>query len=324
VGTTVTCTCGRPLLLRPEHAGRPVRCPLCGRQFTAPGPDAVAPAALPAEGGATYDLVPEERPPTPPAVRDLLRRPGRGAAEETCRRRAPLLHRCLGGVWDFVDHRVVYRLVWLVLLMGGMFVFYGLREMWLAVGASETPQRLTLAQLAANGPGDNAHVVLTDFALCDGYVCLVKVGRFDRFIKGTDPRRERWEGVFIPAVPLTPELRQHRARGAAEGRPAAPGNIRVLLLSYAVHGEADLDQLENQPELRGTVINSIQSLDGKTVSLLREMYPGTDFGNCLIFQAGRRPSPTVISLLVVFLASLAIVAAGFLLLVRHLYTPRRP
>ena len=319
MGTTVTCTCGRPLLLREEHAGRPVRCPLCGRQFTAPGPDAVAPAALPADGG-TYDLVPEDRPPTPPAVRDLLRRPKPAAPEGTCRQRPSLLHRGLGFVWDCVDHRPVYAFVWLVLVFGVMLVFYGLREMWLAVGASEAPQRLTLAQLAANGPGDNAHVVLTDFALCDGCVCLVKVGRFERFITGTDPLRKRWEGVVVPAVPLTAELRQRRARGEA-ARPAAPANVRVLLLSYAVHGEADLDRLEKQRELRGTVINSIQSLDGKTAALLRELFPGTDFGNCLIFQAGRRPSATGTSLLVILIATVAVVGAGFLLLVRHLYRP---
>jgi hypothetical protein len=320
---TITCACGRPLLLRDEHAGLQVRCPLCGRQFAAPAPDAVVPAALPADRGSTYDLAPDDKPPAPPPVPDLLRRPAPAVTDEPARprRKPPFLHRCFGFVWHCVDNRFVYPLLWLVLLFGVMFVFYSFREMRLAVAASETPQRLTLAQLAANGPGDNAHVVLTDFALCDGYVCLVKVGRFERLITGSDPTRKHWEGVFVPLVPLTPELRQRRARGEAVGRQPAPGNVRVLLLSYAVHGVADLDRLDTQPQVRGMVINSIKSLDAKTASLLRELYPGTDFGNCLIFQEGRLPSSTTTSLLVVFLGTCAIVGSGFLLLVRHLYRP---
>jgi hypothetical protein len=316
--TTITCACGRPLLLREEHAGKEVRCPSCGRQFTAPAPDAVVPTAVPADRGDTYNLVPEEKPPPPPAVRPYLRR--RSPAEGRPRR-TPLPHLGLGFVWRCLDHRFVYRITWLVLLVGAMFVFYSFLELRLALVTSDTPQRLTLAQLAAHGPGDNAHVVLTDCALCDGYVCLVKVGRFDRLIAGTDPTKKRWEGVFVPVVPLTPELRQRRARGEAAVRENAPADLRVLLLSYTVHGEADLDRLGAQAELQGTVVNSIKSLDGKTASLLRELYPGTDFSNCLIFQEGRRPSPSTTSLLFVFLGTCLAVGSGVLLLVRHLYRP---
>lgn len=319
---TITCACGRPLLLRDEHAGLPVRCPLCGRQFTAPAPDSVVPVALPANRAGTYDLLPDEQPPAPPAVPDLRRRPAPVVERPSRPRRGPSpLRRCFGFIHFCVDNRFVYPFVWFVLVCGAMLVFYGLREMRLAVGASEAPQRLTLAQLAANGPGDNAHVVLTDFALCDGYVCIVKVGRFDKLITGSDPTRKRWEGVYVPLAPLTTELRQRRARGEAVARQAAPANVRVLLLSYGVHGAADLDRLDAESQIRGMVINSVQSLDRKTESLLRELYPGTDFGNCLIFQQGRRPTATTTSLVIVLLSTCAAVGAGFLLLVRHLYRP---
>ena len=111
----------------------------------------------------------------------------------------PLHHRLLSCVPEFLSHSLVYRLVWVGVILGVMLAGASLVEMRLALGASETPQRLTLAQLAANEPGDNAHVVLTDFALCDGYVCLVKVGRFDRVIKGTDPKNKRWEARSSPS-----------------------------------------------------------------------------------------------------------------------------
>lgn len=319
---TITCPCGRPLLLRDEHAGLPVRCPLCGRQFVAPTSDSVVPVARATDRAGTHDLLPDDKPPAPPAGPDLRRRPAPVAERPVRPRRKPsALRRCFGFLHFCVDNRFVYSFVWFVLVFGVMLAFYGLREMRLAVDASEAPQRLTLAQLAASGPGDNAHVVLTDFALCDGYVCIVKVGRFDKFITGSDPTRKRWEGVFVPLVPLTPELRQRRARGEAVGRQPAPAHVRVLLLSYAVHGAADLDKLDTQPEVRGMVINSVKSLDSKTEPLLRELYPGTDFGNCLIFQQGRRPTATTTSLLIVILSTCAVVAAGFLLLVRHLYRP---
>jgi hypothetical protein len=233
----------------------------------------------------------------------------------------PLHHRLLSCVPEFLSHSLVYRLVWVAVVLGVMLAGASLVEMRLALGASETPQRLTLTQLAANGPGDNAHVVLTDFALCDGYVCLVKVGRFDRFVKGTDPRNKRWEGAFVPLVPLTPEVRQRRARGEAVGREAAPANMRVLLLSYTVHGEADLDRLSALPELQGTVVNSIKSLDDKTARLLRELYPGKDFSDSLIFQERRKPTPSAKSLFFVFLGTCLSVGSGVLLLIAHFYRP---
>jgi hypothetical protein len=218
-------------------------------------------------------------------------------------------------VYDALADSFLYRAVWVVLVLGVIAIGYSLVEMRLALGASEKPQRLTLAQLAANGPGDNAHVVLTDFALCDGYVCLVKVGRYERLTDGTDTKNRRWEGVFVPVVPLSPEVQQQQGRGAA------PANVRVLLLSYTVHGEADLDRLGAQPEVRGMVINSIKSLDGKTESLLREMYPGTDFSTCLIFQEKRKPTATMASLLLVLLGTCLTVGSALLLVVRHVYRP---
>jgi hypothetical protein len=315
---TITCACGRTLLLRDEHAGRQVRCPLCGRQFAAPAASAVAaPAERLGPPGDTYDLAHDEKPPTPPSVEPYLRRKRPAAG----RRRVALPHRLLGLVPEFLSHSLVYRLVWVGVILGVILTGASLVEMRLALGASETPQRLTLAQLAANGPGDNAHVVLTDFALCDGYVCLVKVGRYDRMITGTDPTTKRWEGAFVPLVPLTPEVRQRRARGEAVGRESAPAAMRVLLLSYTVHGEADLDRLAAQAELQGTVVNSIKSLDDKTARLLRELYPGKDFNDCLIFQERRKPTPSVLSLLLVFLGTCLSVGSGVLLLIAHFYRP---
>jgi hypothetical protein len=317
--TTITCGCGRPLLVRDEHAGQQLRCPLCGRAFTAPAPNAVAAPAVPVgPPPETFDVLPDEKSPPPPSIRPYLRPP----APARKRGRRPWPHLLLGLIQDSLSHRFVYGIVWLVLVLGVMLIGASLLEMRLALAASETPQRLTLAQLAANGPGDNAHVVLTDFALCDGYVCLVKVGRFERLITGTDPTTKRWEGVFVPLVPLTPEVRQRRARGEAVGRAAAPANMRVLLLSYTAHGVSDLDRLDAQPELGGTVVNAIKSLDRKTARLLRDLYPGTDFDNCLIFQENRRPTPPSRSLLFVFLGTCLMVGSGVLLLSAHLY--RRP
>src|SRR5947209_6183756 len=122
---TITCACGRPLLLRDEHAGLPVRCPLCGRQFMAPAPDSVVPAALPAGRGGTYDLLPDEQPPAPPAVPDLRRRPAPPVADRPSRprRRHSPLHRCFGFLHYCVDNRVVYPFVWFVLVGGVLLLF---------------------------------------------------------------------------------------------------------------------------------------------------------------------------------------------------------
>ena len=70
-----------------------------------------------------------------------------------------------------------------------MLLFTAVQETRLLGLADAEPQAMTLAELAASGPGDNAHVLLSDVVLCDwDYV--------------STERRGRWTDVWLPAVPL--------------------------------------------------------------------------------------------------------------------------
>ena len=58
---TLTCSCGKSLRIADQHAGKPVKCPVCSAIQTAP---AAAPAAASAETFTDFDVV-EDTTPTP-------------------------------------------------------------------------------------------------------------------------------------------------------------------------------------------------------------------------------------------------------------------
>jgi hypothetical protein len=54
-----------------------------------------------------------------------------------------------------------------MIILGGVMLLGAYQEYKLSSAAKEQPQAITAAQLIANGPKENANVVVSDFILCE-------------------------------------------------------------------------------------------------------------------------------------------------------------
>jgi hypothetical protein len=183
----------------------------------------------------------------------------------------------------------VRRLLFALVIAGGVLVFAGVQEYRLSKVAKAEPQTITCAQLASKGPGENAHVRLTEFEFTENYVYQEQ------------KRSTEWKVSYVPAVP--PRVKDD------------PGVrvIKVLIKSTAARNENELFALGQAP-VQGVVINTISALGRDERRLLKESYPGVDFDTCWIVEAGKEPaSRGRLMGLIGGGSGLAVVAAGLLL-----------
>ena len=189
--------------------------------------------------------------------------------------------------------RIGSKVLILVLGVGG--VVWGWRERQLASASSGEAHRMTCKQLGESGPGDNAHVILTDFALTHEWVYQ-------------EGRSGGWRKVWIPAVPFdSPYVEQVRAAGGNVTKIAVPRPVRVVVLAKDVKDEKALDALADRDEIDGMVINLIDRLGGEEKKLLEKSYG--DVSGAQIFEVGRTAWSTGIALLAMVAGGLVALAA---------------
>lgn len=175
------------------------------------------------------------------------------------------------------------RLILAMIIGGGACVFMAVQDMRLRSMADEKPQSISCADLQANGPGDNLHITMQDFLLCEfAYVYEKQAGG-------------NWSNVWVPAVPVGGEfhkllLSQVDQDGNFVGEIQLPSDVNVIVQAKDVENESELQQLAAQESLQGMVINLISSLGSTEKELLKESYPSVDFDNCYILEVGRTPA----------------------------------
>ena len=183
---------------------------------------------------------------------------------------------------------------------GVAVVFWGWRERQLASASSGEAHRMTCKQLGDSGPGDNAHVVLTDFLMTHQIVYA-------------EAKSGAWKKVWVPAVPIDSEYAKQLQ--AAEGdatKVAVPRPVKVIVLAKDVKDEMALDDLGGKDELEGMVINVIDELGKEERTLLEKSYG--DVSGAQIFEVGRAPTSAVLALLAIAagaLLALAVLASFF-------------
>jgi hypothetical protein len=184
----------------------------------------------------------------------------------------------------------VRRLLFAMVIVGGVLIFLGVQEYRLSKVARAEPQTITCAGLAAAGPGDNAHVRLTEFEFTENYIYQEK------------KRSSEWKTSYVPAVPP-------RVKDVPNVRA-----IKVLIKSNRARNEDELWALSTGP-IEGVIVNVIASLGSTERRLLKESYPEIDVDTCWILEAGKKPATTgSIMGMIGGGAGLSVVAAGFLLL----------
>jgi len=178
------------------------------------------------------------------------------------------------------------RITLAMVIFGGVMIYWGYQEMSLSAKADTTPQTITCGDLSDAGPGDNAHVEMTDFLLCSmSYVYETK-GSNDSVYKT----------VWVPAVPLGGvyhekilSMLDEEGNFTGDDMPV-PKNLNVLVKTSDVSNDRDVMRLSDQDALTGLVINEIEAVDGEERRLLKESYPGVNFGDVWIIEHNRTPA----------------------------------
>jgi hypothetical protein len=171
----------------------------------------------------------------------------------------------------------------LMIVCGIILLVAGAREQDRKSNASQTPQEITCAELAANGPGKNAHVRLKDFRLCGEW-----------FVYQTEQRGvvNEWKQVWIPVVPPKIKLVDSLAdfMKGLRGEPAPkPKDFHVVLRSKFVKDEPQFHALNLRGEITGLVASDFESLPAREKELLQNNYPGVDFTTCYFLDHDRKP-----------------------------------
>jgi hypothetical protein len=177
-----------------------------------------------------------------------------------------------------------------MLILGGVLIYFGVREAQLGMSASAEPEAITLKALLDRGATGNPHVLVRDYVL-----------DVDRGVeKGQENNAGEWQVVWVPIAP------------AGEVKPGEPFPIRAVIRSKRVHHETDLRLL--QPTVHGMVVNGIESLGSDERKVMEEMAAGADLGRCLIIDDERAPSDAS-WLFGFFGGGVALVAVGVFLMV---------
>lgn len=298
--------CDARMVVPATAAGRSVRCPKCEAKQRVPAQVAAVEAAPedPASDdlfqqladGESVEVAPGERAsrmesakPTCPSCGTVMLpghtvcgRCGHGAHSET--KSVPKVRKSRSKPrLDFAAaFEKRFARLWVgVMLLGAVIIARGLNFTRLNETSSAIPQEITCAELAENGPGDNTHIRMTDFILCDGYV--VETGRLGG-----------WDRAWVPAVPLGGKYHQRLIElagedGVIEGKTPLPRRIRVIVEFPNATDEEYLAAMGKEDVIHGTIINVIRDLDKETRDLIKRTYRAVDADKFLVLVEGQSP-----------------------------------
>lgn len=134
-------------------------------------------------------------------------------------------------------------------LLAGLFGLLGYQEYLVHSTSQAEPQRITAAELGAKGPGDNIHVVVTDFEVGQNYVVEEKNGRWNMV----------WAPLFAP------------------GKDGDVSELRVLLRAAGPDNEDELAELLSQGEVQGLITNNLVLWNQTPGQEFTDVYPGADY-----------------------------------------------
>jgi hypothetical protein len=257
VPQTIQCPqCGKLYKMPDNCAGRKAKCKACGNTMTIP---AVDPIAKPQNDLWDELLVSQAAPPKPAPRVEVetgvnTRTPN--ISVSTKRRRA--------AAWPAKKSPNASTAAIVLLICSGLLFYYWQRESRLATLAKEVPQQLTLRDLMTRGPGDNIHIVLSNFRL------LLDRG----VVKSRNASRTY---AWIPAIPSD-----------AQEQPGT-NSIKVLVGTSDCGDDRRLAQFCFRTSIQGMIVNSTDSLDSKERKVLNETLQGVDIASCYLFRADDHP-----------------------------------
>lgn len=165
------------------------------------------------------------------------------------------------------------------------------------------PQDLTCSQLAAEGFGNNSHVRLTEFYLCD-------------FAYVYEEKFTVWQKAWVPAVPRGGSVHL-TAEAAVKAGVASPDllpgkDIRVIVLLPKARGPQDIESAAKRTVLQGTISPAGRIFDHETRDMMEAKYAGLDYDNCYLLSVGVEATSEQKNAITTGVGILLAIAGGFL------------
>jgi predicted Zn finger-like uncharacterized protein len=309
---STTCpACAARLRITNRVAGKRVRCPKCSNAFTVEAPAAVEAAPIVEPSGiddvlsgladGTAVESPEAQHARLEAMAVQAARAAKGAAPAKAEEETTTASSFDWKSWLPDVGRALIPIGWAgrvcfaALIFGGVLVWLGSKELELRSRSREEPQIVTCEKLVAQGPGDNVHIVLTDFVLLPDYVYSQKT--------------DRWSGAWVPAVP-------HQAVGAALAQALNVGvaelpsidddrkdkalaqlrssdfNFKIVVAFPKADGKRYMERIFDAETVEGLLMvdGYLTTLDKESRGLLETSYPRADLKHCWVLVEGRSPA----------------------------------
>lgn len=165
----------------------------------------------------------------------------------------------------------------------------------LASAASSEPQAITAADLIAKGPGDNAHVAVSDVYILESYSYYVyedKPNDYEKVwipaIAMSDPWVQKVQAMVAEAEARNPENPDYSALDSL----SYPSDIKLVIYSKELGSAAEVDAFIQGTDFTGLVLNGVTKLDGEEMTELKKMYPDLDTENVYLVEHNRKPKGT--------------------------------
>jgi hypothetical protein len=179
------------------------------------------------------------------------------------------------------DSPMLTRNMIVTFLVGAGGLYYGIQEWRLSRVVQDKPHEMTLAELIDKGPGENHHVMLSEF----------NAG------KQMEHVYQKYETTWIPMT-----------------TPNQLGPVRAFVRADKIYSDTDMNQFRRQGQVEGVVVNLIESVNGRQRQLLEEAYPGTDIEKSIIIDIDRHKKLGSKMLLAFSVGSVSMFLFVFLLL----------
>ena len=185
---------------------------------------------------------------------------------------------------------------WLVMIIGGCLIWYGILEYRVGGGASSVAVDVEIADLEAGNALPDNHIRI------GLHHCLYGASVFEyEDDSGQPTSSSKLVWLYSPIISdghsYMDGLRElEKTHGSLENVPEDAEwppltDFAVLVKSEAYKTLGDVpDQRKYYESVSGLVINRIESLGDQEKSLIREMFPDIDFDKILILEHGREPT----------------------------------
>lgn len=190
------------------------------------------------------------------------------------------------------------RIGLVLLVVGGVIVFFGIQEVQVSSGSTAEPQEVVLKDLEAGNVPDNPHLQIGEHVALY-YGCVYEYKEKRGAVGGPGPSA-RVTTCYYPVIsqdhPFLHELVQLAAQHGdlsqlAESDLPQVGQFTVLVKTSRFNTVGDIPEgMDRAENVKGLVINRIDSLGSEETKLLKESFPACDVDRVLILQEGRKPS----------------------------------